>query len=155
METLSLWEVDRLPEAKALTWLDTAIANNKVPTMAERNFGAELSAAFRARTDWLIAQDHAYRDPAGRLTLKANMLNKLNAQGWAATGRRLEAELDQVYRPMIEGTRITGRHTRDVALPTGRLAVIQDRTTFTRIPKHTDRAIMLAICLGRHRGSSR
>ncbi len=71
---------------------------------------------------------------------------------------------------MTEGTRITGRHTRDVVLPTGRLAVIQDRTMFTLIPKHADlaqfhgkeidvavrdRAITLAISRGRDRGLSR
>ncbi len=170
VETLSLWDVDRLPEAAALTWLDKAIAENKVPAMAERNFGVELSAAFRARADWLIAQDHAYRDPAGRVTPKANMQGKLTERGWAAVGRRLEAELDQVYQPMTEGTRITGKHTRDVVLPTGRLAVIQDSTTFTLIPKHADlaqfrgkeidvsvrdRAITLSISRGRDRGLSR
>jgi len=70
---------------------------------------------------------------------------------------------------MIEGTRITGRHTRDVELPTGRLAVIQDRTTFTLIPQHADLAKMrgkeidvaihnqtltLALSRGRDRGLS-
>ena len=108
VETHSLLDVDRLPEAVALTWLDTAIAENKVPAMAERNFGAELSAAFRARADWLVAQNHTYRDAAGRVTPKANMLGKLNERGWAAVGRRLEDELDQVYRPATEGTQITG-----------------------------------------------
>ena len=46
-----------------------------------------------------------------------------------ALGRRLEGDLDQVYRPMIEGMGITGRHTRDVTFPAGRIAVIQDRTS--------------------------
>ncbi len=170
VETLSLWGVDRLPEAEALTWLDTAITENKLPAMAERNFSAELSAAFRARADWLIAQEYAYRDPAGRVTPKANMQGKLNERGWAAVGRRLEVELDQVYRPVTEGTRITGRHTRDVVQPTGRLAVIQDRTSFTLIPwrpeleqmhgKEIDvafhnRTLTLAISRGRDRGLSR
>ena len=138
--------------------------------MAERKFGAELSAAFRARAVWLVGNGHAYRDPAGRVTPKANMLDKLNERGWAIAGRRLEAELDQVYRPMTEGSRITGRHTRDVELPTGRLAVIQDRNSFTLISKHADlaqmrgkeidvafqnRTLSLAISTGRDRGLSR
>ena len=170
VETLSRWAIDRLPEAVALTWLDKAMAENKVPAMAGRKFGAELFAAFQARADWLITQGHAYRDPAGRVTPNANLQGKLNERGWATVGRRLEAELDQVYQPMTEGIRITGRRTRDVVLPTGRLAVIQDSTTFTLIPKHADlaqfrgkeidvsvrnRAITLAISRGRDRGFSR
>ncbi len=168
--TLSLWPVEHLPAAEALTWLDTAIVDNKVPVLAERKFGAELTAAFRSRADCLVDNGHAYRDPAGRVTPKANMLDKLNERGWAATGRRLESVLDQVYRPMTEGVRITGRHTRDIALPTGRLAVIQDRTTFTMIPKHAalaqmrgkeidvavmNRKLTLALSRGRDRGLSR
>ncbi len=138
--------------------------------MAERKFGAELAAAFRARADWLIAQGHAYRDPAGRVTPKANTLDTLNERGWASLARRLEGELDQVYRPMSEGMRITGRHTRDVTFPAGRIAVIQDRTSFTLIPWRPelaqmrgkeidvairDRTLSLAISRGRDRGLSR
>ena len=134
VEILSLWPIERLPDAELPTWLDKAIVENKLPTMADRKFGAELSAAFRARADWLIAQGHAYRDPAGRVTPKANTLDTLNERVWAALGRRLEGELDQVYRPMTEGMRITGRHTRDVTFPSGRIAVIQDRTSFMLVP---------------------
>lgn len=167
---LSLWPVERLPDADLPTWLDAAIVESKQPMMAERKFGAELSAAFRARAEWLIEQGHAYRDPAGRVTPKANTLDTLNQRGWAALGRRLEGDLDQVYRPMIEGMGITGRHTRDVTFPAGRIAVIQDRTSFTLIPWRPelaqmrgreidvairDRTLTLAISRGRDRGLSR
>ena len=170
VEVLSLWPVERLPDCEFATWLDTAIVDNKIPSMAERKFGAELSAAFRTRTEWLIVQGHAYRDPAGRVTPKANALDTLNERGWAALARRLEGELDQVYRPMSEGIRITGRHTRDVTFPAGRIAVIQDRTSFTLIPWRPelvqmrgkdidvairDRTLTLAISRGRDRGLSR
>jgi len=170
VEILSLWPVERLPDTELPTWLDKAIVENKRPSMAERRFGAELSAAFQARADWLIAQGHAYRDPAGRVTPKANTLDTLNERGWAALDRRLERELDQVYRPMSEGMQITGRHTRDVTFPSGRIAVIQDRTGFTLVPWRPDlaqmrgkeidvamrdRAITLAISRGLDRGLSR
>ena len=56
VEALSLWPVERLPDAELLTWLDEAIIDNKRPSMAERKFGAGLSAAFRARADWLITR---------------------------------------------------------------------------------------------------
>ena len=112
-----------------------------------------------------IDKGQAYRDPASRVTPKPNMLDKLNERGWAATG-----QLDQVYRPVTEGARFTGRHTRDVDLPTGRLAVIQDRTSFTLIPWRPelvqmhgneidlairDRTLTLAASRGRDRGLSR
>ena len=170
VEVLFLWPVERLPEAELPTWLDKPIVDNKLPSMAERKFGAELSAAFRASADWLIAQGQAYRDSAGRVTPKANTLDTLNQRSWATLGRRLEGELDLVYRPMTEGVRITGRHTREVALPAGRIAVIQDRTSFTLIPwrpelaqmrgKEIDvamlnRTLTLAISRGRDRGLSR
>ncbi len=170
VEVLSFWPVERLPDAELPTWLDKAIVDNKRPSMAERKFGAELSAAFRARADWLITQGHAYRDPAGRVTPKANTLDTLNERGWSSLARRLEGELDQVYRPMTEGMWITGRHTRDVTFPAGRIAVIQDRTSFTLIPwrpelaqmrgKEIDvaihnRTLSLAISRGRARGLSR
>ena len=170
VEVLSLWPVERLPDAELPTWLDKAIVENKRPSMVERKFGAELSAVFRARADWLVAHGHAYRDPAGRVTPKANTLETLNERGWTALGRRLEAELNQVYRPMTEDMQITGRHTRDVTFPAGRIAVIQNRTSFTLIPWRPDlaqmrgkeidfamlnRTLTLAIFRGRERGLSR
>jgi len=170
VEILSLWPVERLPDAELPTWLDKAIVENKRPAMADRKFGAELSAAFQARADWLIAQGHAYRNPAGRVTPKANTLDTLNERGWAALGRQLEGELDQVYRPMSEGMQITGPHTRDVTFPSRRIAVIQDRTSFTLVAWRSDlaqmrgkeidvaihnRTLALAISRGRDRGLSR
>ena len=71
---------------------------------------------------------------------------------------------------MTRGKRITGRQTRDVTFPAGRIAVIQDCTSFTLIPwrpelvqmrgKEIDvainnRTLTLAICRGRDRGLSR
>jgi Protein of unknown function (DUF3363) len=167
VEVLSLWPFERLPEAELPAWLDKAIVENKRPAMAERQFGAELFAAFRARADWLVDNGHAYRDPSGRVTPKANTLDTLNERGSANLARRLEGELDQVYRRMSEGLRITGRHTRNVTFPAGRIAVIQDRTSFTLIPWRPelgqmrgneidvairDRTLTLAISRGRERG---
>ena len=88
--------VERLLVTEFPSWLDTAIVDNKIPTVAERKFGAELSAASQARAEWLIDKGLVYRDPAGRVTPKANTLDTLHERSWAVLSRRLEGELDQV-----------------------------------------------------------
>ena len=98
------------------------------------------------------------------------MVHDLGQAGWANLARKLEVDLNQIYRPAEDGMRLTGKHTRDVALPTARLALIQDRSTFTLVQSRPelaqlrgkqidvsvhDRAITLTISKGRDRGLSR
>ena len=162
--------MEQLPGAEALTWLDASIAESKIPVLSGRGLGSQLSAAFRARADWLAAHNYAVREKLGTITPKPGMVRDLGQKGWTSLARKLEADLNQIYRPTEDGMRLTGKHTSDVALPTVRLALIQDRSTFTLVQSRPelaqlrgkqidvsvhDRAITLAISRGRDRGLSR
>lgn len=167
---LSHWPLERLPGAEALTWLDKSIAEDKIPALGERGFGAELSAVFRARADWLVANNYAVREKPGTITPKPAMVRDLAQEGWANLVRKLETDHNQIYLPAEDGMQFTGKHNLDVALPTARLALIQDRTTFTLGQSRPElaqlrgkqidvsvrnRAITLVISRGRDRGLSR
>jgi Protein of unknown function (DUF3363) len=56
IEVLSYWELDNLPDADALTWLDKVIVDRKEMPIPEQGFGADTKVALARRQEWLVSQ---------------------------------------------------------------------------------------------------
>jgi type IV secretory pathway VirD2 relaxase len=168
IEVLSYWELERLPGADALTWLDKKIVENKEMPLREHGFGAKVKAAMAARKEWLLSQQLATRAPDGGVTAKPGLVADLINRDLD----RVEMNLAQQtgipsWRPMPDEM-VRGRYEQTIVRPTMKLAVLRSAEGMTMVPwkpaleLHRGREIMghfrgrtIELVLGRGRGLSR
>jgi hypothetical protein len=168
IEVLSYWELDRLPNADALTWLDKTIVENKEMSLREHGFGAEVKAALAMRKEWLLSQQLATRAPEGGVTAKPGLVADLINRDLDRVEKNLVQQAGIAsWRPMPDEM-ICGRYERTVVRPTMKLAVLRSQEGITMVPwkpaleLHRGREIMghfrgrtIELVLGKGRGLSR
>jgi type IV secretory pathway VirD2 relaxase len=134
VETLSTLPVDRLTRIDAVTWLDRDAASRDPMPMRNAGFGSEVRTAMAVRQGWLIEQELADPDQAGRIRLRANALVLLQRRELAAMGEGLGRELAKTYVEARDGDRVAGMITRRIDLQSGRFALLEKSHEFTLVP---------------------
>src|SRR5215831_16469146 len=77
IEVLSYWELEKLPMAEAMTWLDKVVVESKELAFREHGFGLEVKNALEGRRHWLVARGLAVRETGGSVTAKPRLLQTL------------------------------------------------------------------------------
>ena len=168
IEVLSYWELEKLPGADALTWLDRTIVENKEMPLREHGFGAEVKAAMAMRQQWLLSQQLAMRAPDGGVTPKPGLVADLINRDLDRVEKNLVQQTGTPsWRPMPDEI-VRGRYERTVVRPTMKLAVLRSAEGITMVrwkpalELHRGREIIghfrersIELVLGRGRGLSR
>jgi len=168
IEVLSYWQLDKLPNADALTWLDKTIVENTEMPLREHGFGAEVKAALTARREWLVSQQLITRAADGAVSVKPSLVADL-----------INRDLDRVEKTLVRQTglpswrpmpdeMIRGRYEQTIVRPTMKLAVLRSSEGITMVPwkpaleLHRGREIMghfrgrsIELVIGKGRGLSR
>lgn len=122
--------------ARGATWLDRRMLA-PTQTAADRGFGAELEAAIGQRCDWLVEQGLAKRQ-GRRVLFGSNLLERLRADEIAEATRKIAGRYGIEPRPAAEGGPVSGIYREQVALASGRFAVIEDGRGFQLVPWRQD-----------------
>jgi hypothetical protein len=56
IEVLSYWELEKLPAADAMIWLDKVVVESEGLAFREHGFGLAVKSALAERRHWLVAQ---------------------------------------------------------------------------------------------------
>ncbi|KAB2911580.1 MAG: DUF3363 domain-containing protein [Hyphomicrobiaceae bacterium] len=144
IEVLSYWELDKLPDADALTWLDKVIVDRKELPIREQGFGSDAKAALARRQEWLLSQQLATRAVGGGVVAKPKAVAELINRDL----NRVEKNLVQQtgipsWRPLPDEM-VRGRYEQTVVRPTMKLAVLRSSEGITMVPWNS--------ALERHRG---
>jgi hypothetical protein len=134
VETLSSMPVANLARLEAATWLDRDAAAHDTMPIRDAGFGAEVRAVIANRQTWLVEQDLADADPAGRIRLRANALLLLQRRELAGAGEEIGRAIGKTYVETRDGDRIEGRIARRVDLQSGRFALVEKSREFTLVP---------------------
>lgn len=134
LETLSDRSLDRQIAAEGATWLDRTLVSRSRFDVRDAGFGQELDVALKRRQQWLIEQDLAREEEAGRIFYRANLLTTLQRRDLARTADQLSDKLGLAYAEAKPGERIEGVYRRSVDLSSGRFAVIERGRDFTLVP---------------------
>ncbi|GAA0547548.1 type IV secretory pathway VirD2 relaxase [Rhizomicrobium palustre] len=134
LEILSTNTLDRQVTADGATWLDrTLVARNEI-AIHEAGFGRDLNDALVRRRQWLIEEDLAREDEAGRTLYRANLLSLLRRRDLTRAAGQLSDELRLAYSETKAGDHIEGVYRRSVDLVSGRFAIVERSRDFTLVP---------------------
>ncbi|HVZ06614.1 relaxase/mobilization nuclease domain-containing protein [Rhodopila sp.] len=119
--------------ASGATWLDRqAVARDPV-ALGQTGFGAEVRDAMERRTDQLIEQGLAERQPRG-IVFSQNLIGTLRRREVEALGERLAAETGLPFNRAAAGEYVAGAYRQRFALASGRFAMIDDGLGFQLVP---------------------
>lgn len=125
--------VSRQVEAHGATWLDKNIANRTDLILANQGFGAELSAALRARADRLVERGHATRDQDG-LKARPNLIRALTTEEVERVGNNLAKQAGRPFAAVRDGEQFSGTYVRQLQLSSGRYALLDGQKGFALVP---------------------
>jgi type IV secretory pathway VirD2 relaxase len=134
LETLSTHALDHQVTADGATWLDRTLIGHNEIAIHDAGFGRDLNDALTRRRRWLIEQDLAREDEAGRTLYRANLLSLLRRRDLTRAAGQLSGELGLAYSEAKAGDHIEGVYRRSVDLVSGRFAVIEQSRDFTLVP---------------------
>lgn len=124
--------IERQARVIGATWLDRQLIGGAAG-IADKGFGGELREALRQRSDFLVEQGLAERR-GSRVVFARNLLGTLRQRDLDAATRGIVGETGLMYRPAMEGERVSGVYRRDVLLASGRFAMLDDGMGFTLVP---------------------
>jgi type IV secretory pathway VirD2 relaxase len=120
--------------APGATWLDRQLVSRAPPALGEGGFGAEVSAAMRARADQLIEQGLARRQNE-RLIFALDLLTTLRRRELDQVGAKLSVENGLPFVAAAPGEHVGGEYRRRLDLSSGRFAMIDDGLGFSLVPR--------------------
>lgn len=124
--------VERQVRAIGATWLDQQLIDGG-RGLTDAGFGREANDALRKRTEFLVEQGLAERR-GGRVILARNLLATLRDRELAQAVQDLVAETGLEHRPVLDGQRVAGVYRRNVALASGRYAMLVNDMGFSLVP---------------------
>jgi type IV secretory pathway VirD2 relaxase len=166
IEVLSYWELDRLPHADAVTWLDKTIVAGHEPVIRDTGVGREVKAALAARQEWLVGQDLATRMNNGTITPRPGLIDTLTSRELKDLERRITAETGVPAYREADVSMVKGRLLKTINQPSMQLAAIRTRDEILIVPwgatldrmhgwEMTGRDLAIAMTRGRGLGLSR
>jgi len=87
----------------------------------------------RKRVEFLIEHGFVRRE-GNRLNIPSSLLATLRQRDLEGVAKSVAAETGKVYRPLVDGERITGVYRRLVATSSGRFAMLDDGLGFSLVP---------------------
>jgi type IV secretory pathway VirD2 relaxase len=119
--------------AEGATWLDRRLLDQAPRALGGDGFGGDVRAALAARTDHLVSEGLARR-LGQRVVFARDLFETLRDRELEAVAARLTAETGKAWRPMRDGTPVTGAFTRRLDLASGRFAMMDDGLGFQLVP---------------------
>lgn len=123
--------IERQTRVIGATWLDQQLVRGVAP--AGSGFGALVGNALRERESFLIEEGLAERRGT-RVIINRSLLATLRARELAAEGARLSRETGLLFRPAVNGQRVSGIYRRALMLASGRFAMLNDGVGFSLVP---------------------
>lgn len=133
VRVLSWVALEKLPDAKARSFLDDVLESPSAFDAVRAGFGEELKTALAARRQWLLANGLA-KEVRERLQIDRNGLKLLERKTLKSAGERLSKSIGKPYGELVEGERITGVYRHPVDLASGRFAVVEMAKEFALVP---------------------
>jgi type IV secretory pathway VirD2 relaxase len=125
--------IERQITATGATWLDRQAIAREPVALGGGGFGTEVREAMNARTDELVRQGLAERQPRG-ITFSHNLIDTLRRREVQALGEKLAAETGRSFNPFAPGEYVAGNYQRRLTLASGRFAMIDDGLGFQLVP---------------------
>ncbi len=124
--------IEQQKRAVGATWLDQQlIVGGK--DLGERGFGADVRDMLRQRVDFLV--EHGLAQRRGQhVILARNLLATLRERDLETAALRIAKETGLEHRPIIDGGRASGVYRRNILLPSGRFALLDDGIGFSLAP---------------------
>ncbi|WP_404400567.1 relaxase/mobilization nuclease domain-containing protein [Pelagibacterium halotolerans] len=110
--------------APGATWLDHRLVEREPMPLAMGGFGREVREAIQARAEHL-ADEGLARSEGRRIVLQRNLLATLRRRELETVGKQLAAETGLPHRPAQAGEHVAGVYRRQLALSSGRFAMIE------------------------------
>ena len=167
-EVLSYWELDKLPTAEAMTWLDKVVVESKELAFREHGFGLEVRTALAERRHWLVARGLAIREIDDSVTPKPRLLQRLFNRELAQLEQDAAREAGVPSYRVGNDEPIRGWYQNAIVRPSIKLAVIRSHGEVAIVPwspaleRYRGREIVghvrgksIELALGRSRGLSR
>lgn len=130
---LSSAPLEKLATMEASTWIDREAIGGAL-LARDAGFGREVRTAVQLRQQWLVQQDMADADEAGRVCVRAGALQLLTRRELGMAGETIGHELGKGFVPAKDGDRIEGVIARRVDLESGSFAVVEKSREFTLVP---------------------
>ena len=119
--------------APGSTWLDHRLVEREAMPLAMGGFGREVREAMNARAERLADEGLARRENH-RIVLQRNLLATLRRRELDSAGEQLSAETGLPHRAAQAGEHVAGVYRRQLALSSGRFAMIDDGLGFQLVP---------------------
>jgi type IV secretory pathway VirD2 relaxase len=133
VELVSPVRLKELPEHVGATWLDRALAGERLEPLRDYGFGREVGSALALRRRWLLAQGLG-EEFDGRFAMRPGSLAVLRQRELSVAAARLSGELGLNFIPAADGDRVEGILRRRVDLASGRFALVENGRDFTLVP---------------------
>lgn len=133
VEILSAVPLDKLPSAKAATWLDRELVTDNPVPLRDAGFGLEVRAAQAMRRQWLVAEQLA-GEKDGQTVYRRDLLAALQRRELFRVARQLSGEIGKHFVEAKPGEPIEGRLVRTVEMVSGRHALVERSRDFTLVP---------------------
>lgn len=125
-------DLDVQVTAPGATWIDRQLVARE-PAPLGGGFGAEVCAALKGRTEYLIEQGLARRQ-GQQVIFARHLISTLRQRELASVSEELTAEMGIPFRQSASGEYVTGLYRQRVLLASGRFAMIDDGLGFQLVP---------------------
>ena len=132
VDVRSYLPIDQQTRVMGSTWLDRQLLD-RTDSVSVTGFGADVREALRQREQFLIEQGLA-ENRGDRVILGRNLLATLRTRELDATANKIAAETGLEYRPVADGSPVSGIYKRAVTLASGRFAMLEDGPGFSLVP---------------------
>ncbi|MFC3321386.1 relaxase/mobilization nuclease domain-containing protein [Mesorhizobium cantuariense] len=122
--------------AVGATWLDRQLVAHEPARLGESGFGAQVSKAMEARTDYLVDAGLARRQ-GPRISFARNLLGTLRQSELKALAEKLSADTNLPFQKSAAGDHVAGSYRQRFTLASGRFALIDDGLGFRLVPWST------------------
>ena len=132
LELRSHLSIEQQVRTVGVTWLDRQLVSDG-KGIASQGFGAQVCDAMHSRSNFLVKQDLAKRR-GQHVILARNLLSTLRDRELTNTGRAIQSQTDQTYKPLRDGEQASGIYRRSVQIASGRFALLDDGMGFSLVP---------------------
>jgi type IV secretory pathway VirD2 relaxase len=132
IEVRSYLPIEQQTRAIGATWLDRQLLD-RTGGLSMTGFGANVREALQQRERFLVEQGLA-ENRGDRLILARNLLATLRTRELDATAGKIAAETGLTYRPVADGSPVSGIYRRAITLASGRFAMLEDGLGFSLVP---------------------
>lgn len=119
--------------APGATWLDHRLVERTAMPLAMGGFGREARDAIEMRASHLASEGLAQRQ-GQRIVVQRDLLDTLRRRELDSVGAKLSAETGLPHVKAASGEHVSGTYRRQIALTSGRFAMIDDGTGFQLVP---------------------